>query len=232
MRVHCFGAFSIEVHGEVLDLSGVKPRARSLLRLLVVRRGRLLHWEALVESLWPETSPGAGKRSLQVAVSAVRQLVEPGTLARVGDAYCLTLPDDASLDLGDFEALAHQSREADARGDEEATTAALAAALDLYRGDLLEEEGPAEWVVKARDHYRGMAADLAERLATIHLAAAEFAAAARTCQRGLELDRYRDRLWRLLIASHRGSGDQANAGRAARDYASVLRELGVVAPVG
>ncbi len=236
MVVRCFGAFTMEVQGELLDLHGVKPRARSLLRLLVIRQGRMLHWEALAEALWPETSPAAGKRSLQVAVSAIRQLVEPGSspdssfLTRVGDAYCLTLPDDARVDIVSFEALTQRSRDAEARGDDEAMTAAMADALDLYRGDLLEEEGPAEWVVKARDHYRATAADLAERLAGAQLAASSLAAAVRTCQRGLEIDRYRDRLWRLLVASHRGSGERANAARAERDYASVLRELGVTTP--
>ena len=226
MVVRCFGAFTMEVQGELLDLHGVKPRARSLLRLLVIHQGRLLHWEALVEALWPETSPAAGKRSLQVAVSAIRQLIEPGSspdsavLARVGDAYALTLPDDADLDIARFEALAHRP------GDQ----AAMTEALDLYRGDLLEEEGPAEWVVKARDHYRATAADVAERLAGLQLAEGAFAAVVRTCQRGLEIDRYRDRLWRLLVASHRESGDQAAAGRSTRDYESVLLELGVVAP--
>ncbi len=235
MVVRCFGAFAMEVHGELLDLHGVKPRARSLLRLLIVNHGRLLHWEALVEALWPETSPAAGKRSLQVAVSAIRQLVEPGSspdssfLTRVGDAYCLTLPDDAHVDIVAFEARNQESRDAEARGDDEATAAAMTDALELYRGDLLEEEGPAEWVVKARDHFRATAADLAERLAGAHVAAASYGAAVRTCQRGLEIDRYRDRLWRLLVASHRESGDQANAGRAARDYGAVLLELGVVA---
>ncbi|HEX7276235.1 MAG TPA: BTAD domain-containing putative transcriptional regulator, partial [Acidimicrobiales bacterium] len=239
MVVRCFGAFTMEVQGELLDLQGVKPRARSLLRLLVVHHGRLLHWEALVEALWPETSPAAGKRSLQVAVSAIRQLVEPGSspdssfLTRVGDAYCLTLPDDAHLDIVAFEARNQQSRDAEARGDEGAAVAAMTEALELYRGDLLEEEGPAEWVVKARDHFRATAADVAERLAGAHVAAAAYGAAVRTCQRGLEIDRYRDRLWRLLVASHRESGDQANAGRAARDYAAILLELGVVAaPAG
>ncbi len=229
MVVQCLGTFTMEVHGEVVDLQGVKPRARSLLRLLVVNRGRLLHWEALVEALWPETSPTAGKRSLQVAVSAVRRLIEPGispecsVLTRVGEAYCLTLPDDARVDIGAFEHLARMSTDADA----------LREALDLYRGDLLEEEGPAEWVVKPRDHYRAMAADLAERLAAAEHASGAFAAAVRTCHRGLEIDRYRDRLWRLLVAAHRDSGDQAAAGRAARDYATVLLELGVVAsPAG
>ena len=80
----------MDVAGELLDLQSVKPRARSLLRLLAIEPGRLVHWEALVEALWPEASPPAGKRSLQVAVSAVRQLLDPlapresSLLTRVG----------------------------------------------------------------------------------------------------------------------------------------------------
>ncbi len=231
--IRCFGVFAIEVRGEPVDLHSVKPRARSLLRLLAIDPGRLLHWEALVEALWPESSPAPGKRSLQVAVSAVRHLLDPGMpqdsslLTRVGDAYCLTLPDDAHVDVVEFAAFARQARVAEAMGDSAAAVAAAEAALGVYGGDLLGEEGPAEWVLKARDGHRSTAADLAETVASIHQVAGSFTAAAHACHRGLEIDRYRDGLWRTLVAAYRGSGDQAAAGRAGRDYASVLAELGV-----
>jgi DNA-binding SARP family transcriptional activator len=231
--IRCFGAFGMEVRGEPVDLHSVRPRARSLLRLLAIDPGRLVHWEALVEALWPEASPAAGKRSLQVAVSAVRHLLDPGMpqdsslLTRVGDAYCLTLPDDAYVDVVEFAALARQARVAEAMGDSAAAVAAAEAALGVYGGDLLGEEGPAEWVLKARDGHRSTAADLAEMVASIHQVAGSFAAAAHACHRGLEIDRYRDGLWRTLVAAYRRSGDQAAAGRAGRDYAAVLADLGL-----
>ncbi|MEA2702311.1 MAG: hypothetical protein QOD63_256 [Actinomycetota bacterium] len=231
--VRCFGAFRMDVGGEPVDLQSVKPRVRSLLRLLAIDPGRLVHWEALVEALWPEASPSAGKRSLQVAVSAARQLLDPGAprdsslLTRVGDAYCLTLPDDAHVDVAEFAALARQARIADGMGDRAAALAAAEAALSLYGGDLLSEEGPAEWVLKAREGHRSTAADLTEMMAGISVAEGAYAAAAHACQRGLEIDSYRDGLWRTLVGAYQASGDHAAAGRAGRDYAAVLSELGV-----
>jgi DNA-binding SARP family transcriptional activator len=223
----------MDVGGEPVDLQSVKPRVRSLLRLLAIDPGRLVHWEALVEALWPEASPSAGKRSLQVAVSAVRQLLDPGApresslLTRVGDAYCLTLPDDAHVDVAEFAAVARQARIAEGMGDRAAALTAAGTALGLYRGDLLSEEGPAEWVLKAREGHRSTAADLAEMVAGINVAEGAYAAAAHACQRGLEIDSYRDGLWRTLVAAYQASGDHAAAGRAGRDYAAVLAELGV-----
>ncbi len=96
-----------------------------------------------------------------------------------------------------------------------------------YGGDLLPEDGPAEWVVGARDQARIEVADVACRLAGLALEDGDAEAACSAAERGLRADRYRDDLWRRLVDAHRALGDQASAARAERDYALVLEELGV-----
>ena len=49
----------------------------------------------------------------------------------------------------------------------------------------------------------------------------------RACRFGLELDRYQDALWRLLIAARDRGGETGAASRDRRDYALVLETLGV-----
>jgi DNA-binding SARP family transcriptional activator len=164
---------------------------------------------------------------LQVAISALRQLLDVALVARVGDAYCLTLPGAATVDFQHFDRLLSDARAADAAGDADATVESLESALDLYRGELLPEEGPAEWVVKGRDRFRAAAADGAERLARIRLSQDALPAAVAACQRGLDIDRYRDAIWRMLIEAYRRSGDHAAAAHAQQEYDAVLRELGV-----
>lgn len=65
--------------------------------------------------------------------------------------------------------------------------AAFETALDSYGGDLLPEEGAAEWVVTERDHYRVRAADAAHALAG-PLATDDAVGAALACERGLAID--------------------------------------------
>jgi DNA-binding SARP family transcriptional activator len=110
-------------------------------------------------------------RNLHVALSSFCQFLEPGVtrgasslVGRDGDAYRLRFPEGSSLDLLAFEeALQTAGRAQRARLVEEAATA-LALSLDIYRGDLLPEEGPAEWVVAERERYRSAAAGRHRRL--------------------------------------------------------------------
>ena len=51
--------------------------------------------------------------------------------------------------------------------------------------------------------------------------------AIRVCRRGLELDRFHDPLWRVLIAARDQAGDAGAASRDRREYASILEGLGL-----
>ena len=153
VRVRTLGGFALDVDGRRVLLDGAKPRVRTLLRLLAVHAGAAVHREVIQDALWPEADAAAGARSLHVALSALRRwLDEVGApigaalVAREGDAYRL---DVAS---GDGRPRAVRSR--DGRGSRRAArgarprSAAYALALELYGGELLPEEGPAEWIVQ------------------------------------------------------------------------------------
>jgi len=232
VRVATLGGFRLDVDGRRVQLDGVKPRARSLLRLLAMHAGAPVHREVIQETLWPDADAAAGGRSLHVALSALRRLLEEAgatgsrLIARDGDAYRLAVaPED--VDLGRFDHAIAVGRGARARG--EAAAGAFGAAIDAYTGDLLPEEGPAEWVAERRDQYRARAIEAAERLAEESLLAGDLATVVRACRFGLELDRYQDALWRLLIAARERGGEAGAASRDRRDYAQVLEALGVAA---
>jgi DNA-binding SARP family transcriptional activator len=234
VRLRLLGQFSLEVGGHPVDLSAVKPRARTALRLLALHVPRPVHREVLCEALWPEADLESATRNLQVAVSSLRQTLEPGVgrgahtlVVRDGDAYRLALPEGSDADLVAFEADVEAGRAAQAAGDRRAATEAFDRAIARYGGDLLPEDGPAEWVVGPRDRTRVDAADVAARLAGLALEDGDAEAARVAAERGLRVDRYRDDLWRRLVDAHRARGDQASAARAERDYALVLEELGV-----
>jgi DNA-binding SARP family transcriptional activator len=230
VEVRCFGRFELLVGGRPVDLNGLKPRCQVLLRLLAMHGARPVHREALIEAIWPEAQAEAGMRNLQVAVSTLRRFLEPAVgLAREAHSYRLALPAGHAVDVLRFEEACAAARTARAAGDSAAAQAALQLALDAYRGELLPTDGPAEWVVAARDRYRAQAGEAAEALAELQLAGGAAARAAETCKRGLGIDRYRDPLWRLLATAHERGGDQAAAARARRGYEQMLQEMGLEA---
>lgn len=234
IAIRCFGGFGLRIGDRHLDTGAVKPRIRTLLRLLALSAGRPVHREAIIAALWPDVDGATGTRNLHVALAALRQALEPGVargassyVVRDGDAYSLALPDGSTSDVAGLDAALAVARRARVAGDAAIEERAYTDALDRYTGDLLPEDGPAEWVVGPREHYRAAAADAALALAELAHARGDRVAAAAACDRGLAIDRYRDGLWRLLIELHVESGDLAAAVHIRSRYDNLLAELGL-----
>jgi DNA-binding SARP family transcriptional activator len=234
MQLRCLGGFALTVDGHPVDLAAVRPRARAALRLLAMRADRAVHRETIIEALWPEIDAGTGAHNLQVVISALRRLLEPDAprgasslLVREGDAYRLALPPGADVDVLAFEVAAADARAARSAGDVQAAVTALERAQAVYAGELLPEDGPAEWAVKERERLRLVAAEMAQIRAEVALELDDTETAAAACEWGLAVDRYHDRLWRLLAEARERSGDHAAAHRARRAYDDALAELGL-----
>ncbi|HXN58761.1 MAG TPA: BTAD domain-containing putative transcriptional regulator [Candidatus Angelobacter sp.] len=236
LTIRCFGGFSIAIKGRTVDLTAVKPRARAVLRLLAVHAGTPVHREVLAAAFWPDADVETGARNLHVAVSSLRSWLEPGVsrggssiLLRHGDAYRLALQSDADVDLVQFSKALAAARVARLRGESLAAIAHFEQAIELYTGDLLPEDGPAEWAIEPRERFHAGALEASQGLAELLLKRGDSAAAASACSTGLWIDRLHDPLWKLLIQARERAGDRVAASRARRDYARVLEELGLTA---
>jgi DNA-binding SARP family transcriptional activator len=234
VRIRTFGGFGIDVDGRRVALDRVKPRARAVLRLLALHGGNPVHREIICEALWPDADAATGGRSLHVAISALRGALADAAgaeasrlLVRDGDAYRLAIPADA-VDVARFDRAIAEGRAARARGEIAAPGFGLA--LEIHAGDLLPEDGPAEWVVDRRERYRTVAVEAARAVAEESLLADQLDDVVRACRRGLEIDRTYDPLWRLLIEARDRAGDAGAASRERREYEVMLAGLGIETP--
>jgi DNA-binding SARP family transcriptional activator len=234
VRIRCFGGFSIEVNGHPLDLSRVRPRARSALRLLAMQAGRYVHREVLIEALWSDLAPAAATRNLQVTISALRGLLEPQSgrgkaqmLVRSGDAYGIVLPSGGYADTAAFSDAVQRWQQQRRAGSFAAEIEALTTALGAYGGDLLPEEGPVEWAVEWRDYYRGLATRMARELAVAELSRGHVAEAIRAAEQCIALDPHDDEAWQVLLRGYDRSGTPARAAEGRQRYAEMLARLGV-----
>jgi DNA-binding SARP family transcriptional activator len=230
--MRCLGGFSLVLRGRRLDLSPLKPRVRELLRLFALHTGRPVHREVLAEALWPQASSEVATRNLHVAISSLRHVLEladpspPPLILRDGQAYELALP-DGEVDLIEFDLAVTRARGARAAGDGQTALEAYRRTLDLYGGELLPEDGPAEWVVLERERYRTAATEAAQFAGQMLLEKNELESAALACARGLQIDRHCDRLWQTRIRAHELAGEAAAAAHARRSYEEVLADLGL-----
>jgi DNA-binding SARP family transcriptional activator len=224
LDVRCFGEFSLRADGVDIDLSRVRPQARTVLRILSLHAGRPVHRDRL---------------AAQVSVSSLRRALQPAGLAgncqllvRRGEAYALVVDSRSRVDLLEFDQAVREAGQARSAGDVQAAAAFLHRAIDLYAGEVLPEDGPAEWLSDTRERYRLRAAEAAATLAVLELELGKTADAAAAAARSVEIDPWRDESWRTLVNVYRSSGDLAAAERAERRYRGMLSALGVPPDLG
>jgi DNA-binding SARP family transcriptional activator len=232
--IRLLGGYALAMDGQAVDLGSVRPRVRALLRLLSLNAFTAVHHETIEAALWPEVDAAAASRNLHVAVAALRRAIEPSAarggyqlVRRDGDAYRLALPAGSRVDINAFEQAVSSGRAARERGERALARQSFAFALETYGGELLPEDGPAEWVVERRERSRLAAVEAAEALAELLLDVGDADGAARACSEGLRIERYHDPLWRLLIQAREAAGDQGAALRARHGYGQMLADLGV-----
>lgn len=114
-------------------------KAAGLLAYLAYHLGRTHPREVLVELLWPDSAPDAGRTNLRVELSSLRRQLEPPGVSKGDilqtDRVSVQLNENAvTTDVGGFEALLRSAEQA---SSEVERIQLLTDAVGLYRGPLL-----------------------------------------------------------------------------------------------
>lgn len=173
------------------------------------------HRSAVCTALWPETSERQGRRSLNTAVWRLRRYFEPlarGPGERIvvanGELVCIEPCWLGRSDVFRFSrALAATRASVDPSPD---NLAELEAAVDLYRGDLLEGCYD-EWLIADRERYRQDLFSGLQRLADWYHGQGDTERAIHFGRRIVELDPLRESVHRALMQLHLERGDRTEA---------------------
>ena len=196
--IRLFGPLSIEEGERSLgprDLGGSRPK--QVLEILLAARGHLVPTDRLAELVWGDARPQNAAGSLQTFVSVLRRhLATDGERARelvVTEAEAYRFATElVALDLDCFDQLLERSaREPTGRARE-----ALEHALDLVRGEVLEDEPYTAWALDLRGSYQGRVLGARLDAADAALAEFDFAAALAHSEAATTLDQFSERAHR------------------------------------
>jgi DNA-binding SARP family transcriptional activator/GAF domain-containing protein len=177
LDIRCFGAFELYIQGRLVTSEMFQRRgALTLLKILLIHDGRQVSRDALAELLWPEADPQASANRLYVLVHTLRRVVEPAQrgqrwvfICSDGDRYYFNTEASCRLDVMDFRENLRLGERLEREEDLAGSIEAYEKAINLYRGDLLEEELYAEWCWGEREHLREMCLSALRRVARFYL---------------------------------------------------------------
>lgn len=208
IRAQVLGTCTLEVGGVPVQ-QWRAGRARQLFQYLLINREQPASRERLHEALWPAASPPSSS-SLKVAAHAVRRILEEygaGQVALVHSAGGYMIEGGPiHVDLDEFNKWIDRARAAKRSNQHQETLRCYANAVNLYRGDLLEEE-PEEWIESPRRWARNYALWMLSELRVEAFAAGEWIDGLRWCERTLALDPVNEPTYQALVSLYGEQGE-------------------------
>jgi DNA-binding SARP family transcriptional activator len=223
VRVRILGEFEIE--GLAIFRHGSR-KARTLLKILILARGRPVAVDHLIECLWPgeHDAPKRPEDQVSVLISRLRAVLGPERLPRSDAGYKLV------YDWLDLDALAQLNAEAARRldaGNHALARTAAEAALALVRGPPLADEDAA-WATAERAGIERLLVEASLTAADAALRGGNPVSAADYAAPVLESNAFDEAALRVLMLAHAASGRPAVAIAAYGQMRERLaRELGI-----
>jgi ATP/maltotriose-dependent transcriptional regulator MalT/DNA-binding SARP family transcriptional activator len=231
VRIQSLGGFSVLRDGELVRISEWQSkRARELLKLLIARRGRPAPRGYLMETLWPGEDPERVSNRLSVALTTVRNVLDPQHrfapehfVVSDNDAVALNR-DVIDIDVERFLSATSDGLDSLRRGDTARGLPILSGATVVYSGDFLEENPYDDWTVALREEARAAYVS-ALRLLARH--AGDPDTAVSHFLRILETDRYDEEAHLGLVRALADAGRHGEAHRHYLTYRRAMDDLGV-----
>lgn len=208
LHIRCFGHFEIEIDEKILPSSAFYRRdALTLLKILVLRAGKKVNREKIIAWLWPDVDDRVGINRLHGVVHALRTAIEPYAADRCwkyvlneGSTYTFSPNNSTFVDLIEFQKFLTLAQEGLRDGYfTPNVTHYLEQAVELYRGELFEDDQYCEWCDIERTVLQREFIDALARLARSYLTLGEAKKAIQTLRRALIFDPSREDLHLELI---------------------------------
>jgi DNA-binding SARP family transcriptional activator len=232
VAVRTLGGFRVFRDGEPVSASAWQSKkARTLLKVLIARRGRPTPREVLMELLWPGDDPLRLANRLSVALATLRGVLDPAK--HHPPEYFVTTDREAvrlelahvAVDVERFLEHADAGRAAQRGGHPREALAHFEAAEALYAGEFLEEDAYEDWASGLREDAIASYASVLRSLGEAALGRGDHDAVVRYQLRIIERDAWDERAHLDLIACLQAAGRHGEARRRYGAYVARMREI-------
>jgi DNA-binding SARP family transcriptional activator len=223
LEITLLGGFSVTRGNRRADDAAWERRvAQRLVRFLLLHRNRTVNEDELLETFWPYRRVDSARRSLHVATSRARHVLDTPASRSVIDAtdrvYRLRLRPDDVVDADRFEMIALA-----ALGDTGISRLRLLeAAASLWAGEPLPEERYTDWAVAWRERLCDLHVGVLVALTDEYLRYGDLVLAGRRAAELVERDPLNEGAHRRLMVAHARAGRR---GRALRQFLDCRRAL-------
>jgi DNA-binding SARP family transcriptional activator len=229
MRVCLFGRFNVSCdEGDVVGLDA--RRVQELLAYMLLHRGHPQPRERVADVLWGDVPAEQVRKGLRQTLWKLQSTLErsvPSVLQADGEFVAVDDRAPVWLDVAAFEEAHRGANGTPGSALDTMTAAALVAAVELYRGDLLEGWYN-DWCLEERERLLSMYLSMLNKLTAYCAAHALYEAGLDYGQRALQHDRAHERTHRHLMRIYQLAGDRSGALRQYRQCVDALQEeLGV-----
>ncbi|GAA3551562.1 BTAD domain-containing putative transcriptional regulator [Nonomuraea rosea] len=220
-------------HDDELDLGGLRQRA--VLARLLVARGQVVPVDTLLYDLWDDDAAKGAQSGLQVYISRLRRVLEPGRprggpnrlLVTVASGYALRVASD-QVDALRFEQLVRAAGEHLEEGDPQSARGRLEKALGLWRGTPYSDFADQQWAEAEVNRLTELRLVARERHADTGLRLGLHAETVPDLEALTTEHTLREEGWRLLALGLYRCGRQGDALAALRRARNILAdELGI-----
>ncbi len=225
LKIRTLGTFEILINDEALVFSSKEQKKPlELLKALIACGGQNVPRERLTDALWPDSDGDLALKSFEMTLSRLRRLLGKDDVI-LSRARHLSI--DARLCWVDSLALEQLMNRIQDTPDEQVMPL-CAKAIKLYRGPFLAADAGLHSVVVKRETLKNRLLRVIMRAGRQHEQAADWEAAARQYEVGIETDSLAEEFHRNLMICQRNLGNHAAAVKTYNRCCSLLRaELGI-----
>ncbi len=213
IEIRLLGRFSARRGEEEIPPGAFRQRlTRSLVQVLLTRRGSYVSREALTQALWPQRPPADPAANLRVLVNLARRaLGDPALLLTGAGGYSFAGGPSCVVDAEVFCARVEAGQAELSAARASAALAHLQAALDLWAGEPLAEHAHEAWAGPYRSRLRRAYGQALESGAAAALALGDPEAALSLAELAVSRDPLRESAQLLYVSALAASGDVAAA---------------------
>ncbi len=229
INIYTFGNFEVFIGPyKITSTDWKRPSVRDLFKFFVVNKNKLLPRDYIMESIWPGENPEKSHGKLRVYISLLRDVIEPWLLkddkpsiiVYADGKYGLYI-DEVTLDTVVFENLI---KEATRTVDRKEAVVKLERAVELYRGDFLEDDIYSDFVYIERERLRNLYFQAVQMLVKFYSESGERGKMKVLLDKAFFVDPTNDNIVKSYINLLLESGERANAVKVFKLYERTLKK--------